>query len=145
MTYSAAVHPPSVPLTIETSYPFLRWSLALRSPRVTIDGQPVPVSWGRAVVPVFPGVHTVQINASGFGSPSQVAVDTRYGPQTVYYAASWTVWTGGSIGVRPVSSPGGGARIAMAVVPPLVVLVCLFGCLGLLFFGLCGGAFIPRQ
>jgi hypothetical protein len=132
-------------LTIETSYPPTRWPLALGAPRIIIDGQPVlQAKWGRIVVPVALGVHTVQISSSSLGTPKQVTVDTRYGPQAVYYAASW-MWFGGSIGSQPVSSPGGGARIAWTVAPTIVVLLCLFGCLAALFFGLCGGAFIPRH
>jgi uncharacterized membrane protein YhdT len=87
-------------------------------------------------VPVLPGPHHVQISSNAlFGSPSQILVDARW-PQTVYYAASWSVFTGGAIGAQPVSSPGVWIRVAELLLPLTIVALCLATCL----FGLFGSA-----
>jgi hypothetical protein len=76
----------------------------------------------------------VQISSSSlFGSPSLITVDTRW-PQTVYYAASWSVFTGGAIGAQPVSSPGVWVRVVELLLPLTIVVLCLAACL----FGLFG-------
>jgi hypothetical protein len=82
----------------------------------------------------------VQISSNGlFGSPSKITVDTRW-PQTVYYAASWSVFTGGAIGTQPVPSPGVWVRVAELLLPLTIVVLCLGTCLFGLFGSVAGPA-----
>ena len=131
----------TVPLVVDTKFPPLRWTAALRQPVLIIDGHQIPVGWGRTVLSVVPGIHQVQIRVRGSDARMPpITIDTRLGPQTVYYAASWTPFVSGRAGTQPVSSPGAGVRIAVALAPLLIILLCAAGCIVALFAGVLRGA-----
>src|SRR5688500_4666455 len=94
---SGPPEPRVVPLTFDIRYrhEWLAPELRRFKPAVTIDGQPVPVPWGRSTVPVYNGEHVISIGLGGTvldgafkSNASTIRVDTRTGPKTVYFTQS---------------------------------------------------------
>jgi hypothetical protein len=103
--------PRVVPLTfdIRSRKEWLAPELRRFKPVVTIDGQPVPVPWGRSTIPVYNGEHEVSIRIGGsvldgaFNTKAAtIRVDTRTGPKTVYFTESTVAFAPDPISLSPV-------------------------------------------
>lgn len=123
----AMTNPSPTGLTIEArSIPLGVWV----SPRAEINGHPVPLNWGVNHIGATPGVHNIHIYLPWLWRYGQAAitVDNRTAPAPpVYYAAPYTTFTKGAIGLAPVKNPGLLAFILIIVVPVALIALCCFG------------------
>jgi hypothetical protein len=127
--------PDVVPLAfdIRSASEWMPSQMRRHAPAATVDGQRVPVYWGRCAVPVFNGEHEVRIWVGLSGSPATVHVDTRPGPQTVYYAQSVVPGRPGNIGLSPVQNPDRARRrrtftIMLIVMGAILLINMIFFC-----------------
>ncbi|GAA3816231.1 hypothetical protein [Nocardioides panacisoli] len=93
-------------------------------PTVRINGAPVPVGYGRRLVPVWAGPVRIDAECSWMWKYGQASLEFIVAPgQTVpvYYATPLTTWAPGSIGHVPQKRNG------------LLPLVLIFGGIGLFF------------
>lgn len=96
------------------------------APSVTLNGYPVPTSYGENALPVHPGPIRVAVQAQWMRAYGQAAIDVEVRPGEavhVWYAAPWHQFTTGSIGFEKQRRKGGGALAAMLVVLLLVAVV----------------------
>ena len=65
----ALAAPPTSGLQLTTSFIFLQWFLYFKQPRLEINGQDQPISWGTSFVPVPPGNYNMRIFVPGLFMP----------------------------------------------------------------------------
>ena len=120
-------------IAVTTRYSWLAFVLALFRPYLAINGQPVPATWGRTVVPLAAGTHHVYVHVPYLLPPrvgiAEARVPVQPGQVTeVEYRAPVIAWIGGAIGPAPQRFRGLSAGIALLVVP-MVALFCVTGSL----------------
>lgn len=121
-------------IAITSKYHWMTFTFAILKPKFTINGHQVPGYWGRAVVPIPPGQHHVQVHVPYFLppriGPAEVTVPVQPGQvaEVEYRAPVWQ-FSKGSLGPAPQQHNGWGIVIGV-LVALLVILVC---CCGLLF------------
>ncbi|WP_143590667.1 hypothetical protein [Thermoactinospora rubra] len=118
------MNPPQSWLVIDIRHHWLAFSLAIITPRLSINGQPVPVRWGRNVIPVVPGQHLLEVYVPWIGRMGLVREPLWLQPGgtvELEYHAPLTVFNAGALGPAPQPWPGIGWTIALGV----VALVCL--------------------
>ncbi|MFC9554363.1 hypothetical protein ACFTWF_26365 [Rhodococcus sp. NPDC056960] len=96
----------------------------LVTPNARINGFPVPLRWGRNVIPAPPGVHHIQIFVPWIveQGKAQITVDNRYQPAPpVYYASPFSSFSRGAIDHRPVKNPG--LLGLLLILTPVLVLI----------------------
>jgi hypothetical protein len=94
------------------------------APSVTLNGYPVPTSYGENALPVRPGPIRVAVQAQWMRAYGQAAIDVEVRPGEavhVWYAAPWHQFTSGSIGFEKQRRRGGGAFVVFLLVLVLVV------------------------
>ncbi|MDO9456052.1 hypothetical protein [Nocardioides sp.] len=94
------------------------------SPAVTLNGYPVPTSYGENTLPVPPGRWHVAVQAQWMRVYGQADVDvdvTSGQAVRLFYAAPWHQFSSGSIGFEKQKRKGGGVFLAMMLALLLVV------------------------
>jgi hypothetical protein len=107
---------------------------ALMKPTAVINGHIVPLEWGTNNIPAPPGVHNIQMHCQYLWKigKAEITVDNSTAPAPpVYYAAPWTTFNKGAIGLQPVSNPGL-VGLALIIGVPLVLVLAI--CLGAALF-----------
>ncbi len=96
------------------------------TPKVRLNGYPVPSSYGESVYPVPPGPWHVDVAAQWLRTYGQAALDVtvREGETvSVFYAPPYHQFARGNIGYEKQPRPGlGGLLLALALVLLVVVL-----------------------
>jgi hypothetical protein len=103
---------------------------ALMKPTAVINGHTVPLQWGTNVIPAPPGVHDIKIHCQYLWKigKAEITVDNTAAPAPpVYYAAPWTTFNKGAIGLQPVKNPGALGIALILGVPVLLVVLCIIG------------------
>lgn len=104
------------------------------TPTVTINGYPVPTSYGLQQIPMPPGPVHIEASAQWMRRYGQAQLDFTLNPGQrvpVFYAAPWHQFTDGSMGHVQQQRKGAGAMIAMMaaiiaiIVLPLMLLLVL--------------------
>lgn len=101
-------------------------SRAMISPQLSINGQPVPVKWGRNEITVFPGQLQVEVTATYMWTYGRATDTIPVAPNSrveVYYSAPFFTFLSGRIG--PVPQPQRG-KIALWVVFVVAALLIVF-------------------
>jgi hypothetical protein len=123
----AMTNPPWTGLTINAkTIPLGSWV----SPRAEINGTPVPLNWGVNHIGSAPGVHNIHIYLPWLWryGKAEITVDNRTAPAPpVYYAAPYTTFTKGAIGLAPVKNPGLLPLILILVIPLALLVLCCVG------------------
>jgi hypothetical protein len=133
--YEPMPPPGGAAVAIVARYSWTAFALGLCRPRAAINGQPVPVGWGRTVIFVQPGTHHVQVYVP-YLVPRRVGVAETMVPAypgqvvEVEYRAPAFGWLGGAIGPAPQKFPGLPAAITL-MATALVMMLCSFGLLGI--------------
>jgi len=127
VTYPSPVAPSPSALTIVTKK--TPGSLgALMKPTAVINGHTVSLEWGTNVIPAPPGVHDIHVHCQYLWKigKARITVDNTTAPAPpVYYASPWTNFTNGAIGFQPVTNPGVGGLVVLAIIPLALLFVCL--------------------
>lgn len=92
-------------IEIHTSFNPLQWGFFFRSPRVSVNGQEFPLTWGKRVASFPPGQYAVQIWVPGlFGraAAAQAQVQVYEGQITglTYEIGFFWLLQGGTLQVR---------------------------------------------
>lgn len=103
------------------------WIFALYVPEVLINGYPCVARWGRTVIPVPPGRHSVHVRIPalvrglGYYSPATFTVTVPPGQvvELEYRASIW--WMGGSLGPPPQRYRGMRLFLVLQIGVPLVL------------------------
>ncbi|MFC4124141.1 hypothetical protein [Nocardia rhizosphaerae] len=102
------MNPPGI--TIDSSYLWTAFMLSLVSPKIFVNGQPVPTArWGQTHVPVGPGQYHVRVVTPWMFDmgPAEIQVPVNPGPGTkVYYKPPAAFFLAGAIGPVPQRTPG---------------------------------------
>ncbi|MEV0061091.1 hypothetical protein [Nocardia sp. NPDC050718] len=97
-------------LTVDSSYVWASFMLALVKPKIFVNGQPVPdARWGQTHVPVGPGQYHVRVVTPWLFDmgPAEIQVPVGPGPGSkVYYRSPAAVFFQGAIGWEPQKTPG---------------------------------------
>lgn len=106
------------------------WTSSMLTPTVTINGHPVPASYGENLIPVYPGRCVVEAKAHWMRTYGHAAYTVDLGPgqvADVWYAAPMTQFQDGSMGPVKQSRKGVGVFVgilavifAFAIVLPLM-------------------------
>jgi hypothetical protein len=103
------------------------------SPAVTLNGYPVPTSYGSNALPVQPGRIRVAVSSQWMRTYGQAEIDVDVAPgQTVqlWYAPPWHQFTTGNIGYEKQKRKGAGFFVGlMAVIILLPILLVLLAVL----------------
>ncbi len=103
------------------------------TPKVHIDGHPVPGAFGANFYPLRPGHHRVDVHTQWMRQYGQASMqlDIREGQTVpVFYAVPWHQFTTGSIGHQQQSRKGVGVMLTILIVPLLAMLgMCLLALL----------------
>ena len=114
---------PAEGIAVNTQFFPLAWLLFFFKPKISVDGQEMPVSgWGRTQLPARPGQHHVHVHVPYF-LPSKLGqadstADVRPGQVTEleYKAPLWS-FSAGSLGVGPQKYNGVGITLAVVAIP----------------------------
>ncbi|MGV9308617.1 hypothetical protein ACWDLG_35040 [Nonomuraea sp. NPDC003727] len=111
-------------LVLDLKYHWAVFGLALFRPVVTLNGYPVPVRWGRNVIPVVPGSHHLHVHVPGILPPQvgaadlQVWVAAGQSLPVEYRAPAWS-FSPGALG--PAPQPWNGLAFQLALLGVLLV------------------------
>lgn len=101
------------------------------TPKVQIDGHPVPASYGSNHLPVPAGRHTISAEATWIVKYGQASYDVEVQPgQTVpvFYAAPMVQFMKGRMGPTKQKRPGASAFVILiAVIVVIVVIAVIAG------------------
>lgn len=104
------------------------------TPRVRINGYPVPSRYGMQDLPVYAGPNHIDVDAQWMRTYGQAGIDTSVAPGQVvevWYAPPVHQFARGNIGFTRQPRPGMGCLVvALALVTILVVLFALGALLG---------------
>ena len=110
-------------IAVTTHFFPLAWLLFFFKPKITVDGQEMPVAgWGRTVLPARPGQHQVNVHVPYFLppklGPADTTADVRPGQlaELEYKAPLWS-FSAGSLGAGPQQYNGVGITIAVVAIP----------------------------
>lgn len=95
------------------------------TPKVRLNGYPVPTSYGENSLPVPPGRWHVDVHNQWMRAYGQAAIDVEVASgQAVrlFYAAPWHQFTTGSIGYEQQKRKGAGFMLGLSLVMLLIVL-----------------------
>jgi hypothetical protein len=120
--------PPGAALALTAKFFPLAWIFFFVKPAITVDGYRVASTWGRNLIPLAPGRHTLEVYTPYF-LPPRVGVaglmfDVLPG-QTIEleYRSPMLVFMGGSLGAPPQKYNGMWFTIVLSIVAVLLV-VC---------------------
>lgn len=129
------MNPPQSWLVVDLKHHWAAVLLAMIAPKLSLDGERIPVRWGRNEIPVRPGRHHLRIHVRWIGRAGEAAVPVSLDPgETVEleYRAPLTVFHDGALGPAPQPWNGMGAVIALALAP-LAIMFVLFLLLIIIF------------
>ncbi|WP_156959549.1 hypothetical protein [Nocardia sp. BMG51109] len=118
-------------LDIVISAPSYGHPLVLMSmtPEVVVDGVVAARGWGRWIVPVGPGAHSVVVYVNRFGEfqyPAQLEVEVPAAARaTVYYRLPALRHCSAAIGTTPQRSAGAGAMAILLLLPVVMAVAGL--------------------
>jgi hypothetical protein len=120
----------TIRLTIQGSV----WTANALTPRVRINGYPVPSRYGAQDLPVYAGPNHIDVDAQWMRTYGQAGIDTNVAPGQVvevWYASPMHQFARGNIGFTKQPRPGTGCLwVALGVVALFAVLVVLGAVLG---------------
>lgn len=108
------MHPPQSWLVVDIRHHPMAFLMALVKPRLFINQQPVPVTWGRNVIPVVPGQHHLAMHVPYMGRIGNAGGPLWLQPGgtvELEYRAPLTVFNAGALGPAPQEWPGSTATI----------------------------------
>lgn len=95
---------------MDSSYPAISFMLSLVTPKIFVNGQPVPhARWGQTHVPVGPGMYHVRVVTPWLTEmgPAEMQVPVQPGSGSkVYYKPPAVIFLKGAIGPEPQKTPG---------------------------------------
>ncbi len=102
------------------------------TPKVFVDGYPVPVAFGTTPIPLVPGRHRVDVHTWWLLRYGEASIEVDVAPGgvvPVFYAVPWHQLSSGSIGFLPQQRKGGRAvAIYFGCILALVIaVVCGLG------------------
>ncbi|MFD1936168.1 hypothetical protein ACFSKW_32325 [Nonomuraea mangrovi] len=121
-------------LVLDLKYHWAVFGLAIFKPVVTLNGYPVPVAWGRNVIPVAPGAHHLHVHIPGILPPQvgkadlQVWVAQGQSLPVEYRAPVWS-FSPGALGRAPQPWNGLVYQLMLlgALLVPLAFILVLLG------------------
>lgn len=119
-------HPVPPPGFIDLTLQGSALTSSLNTPTVTIDGYPVPATYGLNRIPVVPGPHRVFVYGEWMRRYGQAQVDlhVQEGQHVpVFYRAPFHQFTTGSIGHEPQKAKGVGSLVGLCVFLVLIFVV----------------------
>lgn len=120
----------TIRLTIQGSI----WTSNALTPRVRINGYPVPSRYGVQDLPVYAGANHVDVDAQWMRTYGQAGIDTSVAPGQVvelWYASPVHQFARGNIGFTKQPRPGMGCLwVALGVVALVAVLMVVAAALG---------------
>ena len=102
------------------------------TPRVHVDGYPVPVAFGTTPIPLVPGRHRVDVHTWWLLRYGEATIEVDVAPGgvvPVFYAVPWHQFSPGSIGHIPQQRKGGRAVAVYfgCILALVVAIVCGLG------------------
>ncbi|MFI6479694.1 hypothetical protein ACIBH1_17305 [Nonomuraea sp. NPDC050663] len=131
------MNPPQSWLVVDIKHHPMAFLFMLVKPRLFLNNQPVPVRWGRNVIPVVPGQHHLAMHVPYMGRIGHAGGPLRMMPgDTVEleYRAPLTMFNAGALGPAPQQWPGSTAMIVFYAVQAGMAVLILLGVLGFMIY-----------
>jgi hypothetical protein len=125
-----ATPPGHAPIVVTAKYHWLTFTFAMFKLKMFVNGYEVGARWGRNVVPMPPGQHTVLMYVPYFLPPrigpaeTTVTITDAYQAVELEYRAPLWQFSRGSLGPPPQKHNGAGIAIGVTVAALLIICVC---------------------